>query len=74
MNYLNQFRKRSNISFHKTVVAKSLIESVGCKLLYLPTYSPDLNLIEHYWFKVKNDIRKVSCLFNDFFDAVFFIL
>ncbi|KJV75521.1 IS630 family transposase [Orientia tsutsugamushi] len=42
--------------------------------LYLRTYSPDLNLIEHYWFKVKNDIRKVAHLFNDFFDEVFFIL
>nr|WP_231966522.1 transposase [Orientia tsutsugamushi] len=58
-----------NISFHKTVtvMVKSLIESVRCKLLYLPTYSQNLNLIEHYWFKIKNDIRKVSHLFNDFF-------
>ncbi|KJV51037.1 IS630 family transposase [Orientia tsutsugamushi] len=63
-----------NISFHKIVVVKSLIESLECELLYLPTHSPDLNLIEHYWFKVKNDIRKVSHLFNDFFDEVFFIL
>ncbi|KJW01944.1 DDE superendonuclease family protein [Orientia tsutsugamushi str. Sido] len=56
-----------NISFHKTVMVKSLIESVRCKLLYLPTYSQNLNLIEHYWFKVKNDIREVPHLFNDFF-------
>ncbi|WP_371254294.1 transposase [Orientia tsutsugamushi] len=37
-----------NISFHKIVVVKSLIESLECELLYLPTHSPDLNLIEHY--------------------------
>ncbi|WP_354666715.1 transposase [Orientia tsutsugamushi] len=55
------------MSFHKTVMVKSLTESVRCKLLYLPTYSQNLNLIEHYWFKVKNDIREVSHLFNDFF-------
>ncbi|WP_371220756.1 hypothetical protein ACA348_06365 [Orientia tsutsugamushi] len=37
-----------NISFHKTVVVKSMIESVWCKLLYLSTYSLDLDLIEYY--------------------------
>ncbi|SPR13283.1 IS630 family transposase [Orientia tsutsugamushi] len=37
-----------NISFHKTVMIKSLIESVECTLLYLPTHSPDLNLTEYY--------------------------
>lgn len=63
-----------NISFHKTTKVKSLIESVGCKLLYLPTYSPDLNDIEHYWFKVKNEIRKAATLFEDFYDAVCFTL
>ncbi|WP_081257855.1 transposase [Orientia tsutsugamushi] len=55
-----------NISFHNTVMVKFLIESVWCKLLYLPTYSPDLNLMWHYWFEVKNDICKVSYLFNNF--------
>ncbi|WP_179943711.1 transposase, partial [Rickettsia endosymbiont of Ixodes scapularis] len=29
------------------------IESVGASILFLPTYSPDLNPIEHYWFKTK---------------------
>ncbi len=29
-----------NINFHKTPKVKTLIESVGCKVLYLPTYSP----------------------------------
>ncbi|WP_146695835.1 transposase [Orientia tsutsugamushi] len=44
------------ISFYKTVMVKFLIEFVWCKLLYLLTYSPNLNLIEHYWLKVKDDI------------------
>ena len=63
-----------NINFHKTSKVKMLIESVGCKMLYLPTYSPDLNEIEHYWFKIKNEIRKIAYSFNNFFDAVYFIL
>lgn len=59
-----------NISFHKTAAIKELIESVGCTILFLPTYSPDLNPIEHYWFKIKNQIRKIAQDFEEFFEAV----
>lgn len=31
-----------NASFHKSLKTKELIESVGCKIMFLPTYSPDL--------------------------------
>lgn len=60
-----------NINFHKNSKVKELIESVGCTILFLPTYSPDLNPIEHYWFKIKNEIRKVVGDFETFYDAVF---
>lgn len=63
-----------NINFHKTSKVKELIESVGCEILFLPTYSPDLNKIEHYWFKIKNSIRKVAHQFENFFYAVFEVL
>jgi transposase len=63
-----------NISFHKTKKVVTLIESVGCNVLYLPTYSPDLNPIEHSWLKIKNLIRKTSSFFSDFFQAVSFVL
>ncbi|EER21259.1 MULTISPECIES: IS630 family transposase [spotted fever group] len=45
-----------NINFHKNSKVKELIESVGASILFLPTYSPDLNPIEHYWFKIKHQI------------------
>jgi transposase len=48
-----------NAAFHKTDKIKNLIESVGAQLIYLPPYSPELNPIEHYWFKIKNAIRKL---------------
>ena len=32
-----------NASFHKSKKIQQLIESKGCKLLYLPAYSPDFN-------------------------------
>lgn len=63
-----------NINFHKTPQVKALIESVGCQLLFLPTYSPDLNPIEHWWFKIKNLIRKAVGRFNNFFNLVEFMI
>jgi hypothetical protein len=36
-----------NASFHKSPRIRKIIENVGCQLLYLPPYSPDLNPIEH---------------------------
>lgn len=48
-----------NASFHKSDKIKQLINKAGCQLRFLPPYSPDLNPIEHYWYKIKNDIRKI---------------
>lgn len=47
-----------NASFHKSPRTKSLIESKGCFLKFLPTYSPDLNPIEQQWAILKAPIRK----------------
>lgn len=46
-----------NAAFHKSVKTRELIESFGCYLLFLPTYSPDLNPIEHWWHKIKSILR-----------------
>jgi transposase len=42
-----------NATFHKGRRIEQLIENMGCKLLYLPPYSPDLNKIEQRRVKVK---------------------
>lgn len=47
-----------NASFHKSERTRKLIENVGCKILFLPPYSPDLNPIEKFWFAIKHAIRK----------------
>ncbi len=45
-------------TFHRGGRIAQLIEAVGCRLLYLPAYSPDLNRIEKCWAWLKSRIRK----------------
>src|SRR5262249_41443774 len=35
-----------NLAVHKSAAAQALVEAAGCRLLFLPPYSPDLNPIE----------------------------
>ncbi len=49
-----------NLSSHKRLAIRQLIESVGAKLVYLPPYSPDLNPIEHIFSKVKQLLRSLA--------------
>jgi len=56
-----------NASFHKGEVMKLSIAKAGHTLLYLPTYSPDLNPIEHKWAESKHMRRKLGCSVDDLF-------
>jgi len=50
-----------NLTAHKGQRIKELIEERGCKLLYLPPYSPDLNPIEEASFsKSKGVLRRAQ--------------
>src|SRR5918997_986616 len=49
-----------NLSSHKGERVRELIEERGCKLLYLPPYSPDLNPIEEALSKIKHILRKIA--------------
>lgn len=53
-----------NYVIHKSRKVKQLIEQAGCKLLFLPTYSPDLNPIEKYWANLKRNIRQYLQKYN----------
>ncbi len=46
-----------NLSFHKAPHIRTLIESAGARLEFLPPYSPDFNPIEQCWSKVKTALR-----------------
>jgi len=49
-----------NLSVHKGERVRELIEDRGCELLYLPSYSPDLNPIEEAFSKIKGLLRKAQ--------------
>ena len=66
-----------NASFHKSEKTKTLIESAGCELLFLPAYSPDLNPIEKFWATMKRWIKnhwknmhKITEALEYFFTAI----
>jgi len=38
-----------NINFHSSVAVREAIEAIGASVVFLPPYSPELNLIENMW-------------------------
>ncbi len=59
-----------NATFHKGGRIEQLFQDSGCKLLYLPPYSPDLNKIEQCWSYLKSRIRKKLDQFDCLRDAI----
>jgi transposase len=72
----NQVIIMDNAAFHKSQKTKELIESVGCKLLFLPPYSPDLNPIEKFWAIMKRWIKNKITQFDQLYQTIvqFFLL
>jgi transposase len=51
---------RFNLPVHYAAMAKTLIESVGAQVKFIPPYSPDLSPIELCWSKLKELIRSAK--------------
>ena len=63
----NEVIVMDNIAFHKRKDTLKAILDKGCEILFLPTYSPDLNPIEHAWAKAKAIRKKYSCSIDEIF-------
>ena len=59
-----------NASFHKSRRTRELIEQAGCQLVFLPTYSPDLNKIEKFWARLKNRLCQTLHRFDSLWEAL----
>lgn len=49
-----------NLSVHKGGRIRALIEAAGCRLLFLPPYSPDFTPIEQAFAKIKTHLRRLA--------------
>ncbi len=49
-----------NLSSHTLAAVRVAVEGAGCRLLYLPPYSPDLNPIENAFSKLKGLLRAAA--------------
>ena len=54
-----------NYSIHTDSKVRELIETQGCQLLFLPTYSPDFNPIENAFSKIKSLLKKARATTQD---------
>lgn len=49
-----------NLSVHKREAVRTLIAAKGCRVLFLPPYSPEYNPIEHAFSKLKGLLRNAQ--------------
>lgn len=49
-----------NLSAHKSVRLHKIVAARGCRLLYLPSYSPDYSPIELAFAKIKAELRQAG--------------
>jgi len=51
-----------NARYQRCALVQTVAQTLGIELLYLPTYSPNLNLIERFWKFVKK-----QCLYSKYY-------
>ena len=59
-----------NASWHRKKMLRKLAEAAGCRVIFLPPYSPDFNPIEKVWAALKTFIRNYMRNFSSLIQAV----
>ncbi|NJM07503.1 transposase [Candidatus Gracilibacteria bacterium] len=58
-----------NLSAHKSPRLRELLAARGCRLWYLPSYSPDYSPIELAFAKLKAELRRVGARTSEALEA-----
>ena len=58
-----------NLRVHKAQAVRERIEACGCRLVFLPRYSPDFNPIEGAFSKLKTFLRRVGARTREALEA-----
>ena len=58
-------------SWHRQKVLKALAEAAGCRVIFLPAYSPDFNPIENTWANLKKFIKNYMVNFSSLSLAIY---
>ena len=58
-----------HLSVHKNEAVREKIEACGCRLVFLPAYSPDFSPIENAFSKLKNFLRKAKARTQETLEA-----
>ena len=62
-----------NAHIHHNYDLVSAIENIGCRVLYLPPYSPDFNPIETAFSTLKSWLKRYRDIM-DYFDPMYILL
>jgi transposase len=54
-----------NLAIHKQPALRQLIHAAGCRVLFLPSYSPDFNPIEQAFAQIKAHLRRAAVRTRD---------
>jgi transposase len=60
-----------NASFHRKKILKTMAKEAGCRVIFLPPYSPDYNPIEKVWANLKKFLKNHLLKFLSVSDAVY---
>jgi transposase len=63
-----------NAQIHHNEFLVNFIESIGCKVLFLPPYSPDFNPIEFAFSSIKNWLKRNRIYVENYSDPYFALI